>query len=155
MKITREVDYGIRTIRALADGETRTIKFICDNENIPIDAGYKIFRKLKENNIISISVGAKNGGYKLLSDPKQITLLDVISALDDNIYINDCLEDGFNCANNTGGKVCKVNRELCRIQKIMMDEMSKHTLYEVLTMYDEKHNECSGTEDADNEDDEK
>ncbi|WP_315167987.1 RrF2 family transcriptional regulator [Metaclostridioides mangenotii] len=155
MKITREVDYGIRTIRALVDGETRTIKFICDNENIPIDAGYKVFRKLKENNIISISVGAKNGGYKLLSDPKQTTLLDVISALDDDIYINDCLEDGFNCANNTGDKVCMVNRELCRIQKIVMNEMSKYTLYEVLTMYDEKNTESSGTEDADTEDCEK
>ncbi|WP_024621240.1 RrF2 family transcriptional regulator [Metaclostridioides mangenotii] len=155
MKITREVDYGIRTIRALADGETRTIKFICDNENIPIDAGYKVFRKLKENNIISISVGAKNGGYKLLSDTKQTTLLDVISALDDDIFINDCLEDGFNCANNTGDKVCMVNRELCRIQKIVMNEMSKYTLYEVLTMYDEKNTESSGTEDADTEDCEK
>lgn len=137
MKITREVDYGIRTIRALADGETRTIKFICDNEDIPIDSGYKVFRKLKESNIISISVGAKNVGYKLLIDPKSMTLLDVISALDDGLYINDCLEDGFNCENNTGGKVCMVNRELCRIQKIMMEEMSKHTLYEILTMYDD------------------
>nr|WP_312984523.1 Rrf2 family transcriptional regulator [Clostridioides sp.] len=137
MKITREVDYGIRTIRALADGETRTIKFICDNEDIPIDSGYKVFRKLKESNIISISVGAKNVGYKLLIDPKSMTLLDVISALDDGLYINDCLEDGFNCENNTGGKVCMVNRELCRIQKIMMEEMSKHTLYEILTLYDD------------------
>lgn len=137
MKITKEVDYGIRTIRALADGKTRTIKFICDNEHIPIDSGYKVFRKLKESNIISISVGAKNGGYKLLIDPKMSTLLDVVSALDDDLYINDCLEDGFNCENNTGEKVCMVNRELCRIQKIMMEEMSKHTLYEILTMYDD------------------
>jgi len=48
-----------------------------------------------------------------------------------------------------------VNRELCRIQKIVMNEMSKYTLYEVLTMYDEKNTESSGTEDADTEDCEK
>lgn len=148
MKITREVDYGIRTIRALADGEVHTLKFICDKEHIPIASGYKVFRKLKENNMISISIGAKSGGYKLLADPKKTTLLDVISALDDDIFINECLEDGYVCANNSNGKVCTVNRELCRVQKIMMEEMSKHTLYEIINMYNDE-SECEDNrEDA-------
>ena len=41
MLITREMDYAIRAVRALADGEKHNIKEICSMEDIPTEFGYK------------------------------------------------------------------------------------------------------------------
>lgn len=46
MLFTKESDYAIRVIRALQDGGKKTIKELCELEQIPSAFGYKILQKM-------------------------------------------------------------------------------------------------------------
>lgn len=75
MLITREMDYAIRAVRALADGEKHNIKEICSMEDIPTEFGYKVLKKLSHSEIVTVIRG-QGGGYRLLCDLNETTLLE-------------------------------------------------------------------------------
>ena len=126
MLITREMDYAIRAVRALADGEKHNIKEICSMEDIPTEFGYKVLKKLSHSEIVTVIRG-QGGGYRLLCDLNETTLLD-------NLLLNECLEGGYVCINNSGEKVCTVHKELCRIQNVLIAELKANTLAQILAM---------------------
>ena len=123
MKITREADYALRIIAMLAD-ENRQIeaKAIAEKNDIPYRFTLKILRKIVQAGII-------NGGYVLNKKPSEITLKDVIETIDGKIAINKCMENPESCKNNG---ICKVQRKLYKVQKVLADEMSKITFQDVL-----------------------
>ena len=49
MLFTKESDYAIRVIRALQDGGKKTIKELCELEQIPSAFGYKILQKMNKS----------------------------------------------------------------------------------------------------------
>ena len=101
MLITREMDYAIRAVRALADGEKHNIKEICSMEDIPTEFGYKVLKKLSHSEIVTVIRG-QGGGYRLLCDLNETTLLDIARAIGGNLLLNECLEGGYVCINNSG-----------------------------------------------------
>lgn len=134
MLITREIDYAIRTIRALYGSKRLNVKQICELEHIPSQFAYKILKKLSIYRILEITRGA-SGGYRLIREPSKLTLFDIIMAIDeDNCFngINECLEPNHVCMNNSKNKICKLNVELIRINTILEQELKKHTLEEIL-----------------------
>ena len=115
MKITREADYALRIIAMLAD-ENRQIeaKAIAEKNDIPYRFTLKILRKIVQAGIIKSYRGV-NGGYVLNKKPSEITL--------------KCMENPESCKNNG---ICKVQRKLYKVQKVLADEMSKITFQDVL-----------------------
>lgn len=51
MLFTKESDYAIRVIRALQDGGKKTIKELCELEQIPSAFGYKILQKMNKSGL--------------------------------------------------------------------------------------------------------
>ena len=49
MLITRECDYGVRIVRALAKGEKMCVNQICEKEDLTPAFVYKILKKLEKN----------------------------------------------------------------------------------------------------------
>ena len=88
----------------------------------------KILRKIVQAGIIKSYRGV-NGGYVLNKKPSEITLKDVIETIDGKIAINKCMENPESCKNNG---ICKVQRKLYKVQKVLADEMSKITFQDVL-----------------------
>ena len=129
MKITREADYALRIIAMLAD-ENRQIeaKAIAEKNDIPYRFTLKILRKIVQAGIIKSYRGV-NGGYVLNKKPSEITLKDVIETIDGKIARNKCMENPESCKNNG---ICKVQRKLYKVQKVLADEMSKITFQDVL-----------------------
>ena len=54
MLFTRESDYAIRVVRALKDGEKKSIRQICAVEEIPEAFCYKIVKKLEHAGVVAI-----------------------------------------------------------------------------------------------------
>ena len=133
MLLTRECDYAIRIIRALADGSKRKAKDINEEENIPHKFTYKISKKLEHAGLIK-SIHGCEGGYQLNKTPDAFTLYDVICAVDKNIAINDCTREDKDCPLNQidNNKPCKVHVELMRVQEMLIREMQRHTMQELL-----------------------
>lgn len=130
MLITRECDYAVRCIRALASFEKRSVKEICDAEHIPMPYAYKILKKLEKGGLVEGSRGA-TGGYTLAKPLNSFTLLTIVLAVEKDLLLNECLCDDFDCPNNQTSGGCKANTEFVRIQKILTDALAEKTIDEV------------------------
>lgn len=86
MLFTKESDYAIRVIRALQDGGKKTIKELCELEQIPSAFGYKILQKMNKFGLIEIRRGPK-GGYQLAKDIGEFTLYDVVTAIEPDLRL--------------------------------------------------------------------
>ena len=101
VRITQEADYAVRIIYYLAvAGEKSDAKTIAENVGISTRFALKILGKLSQYDFITSFKGAV-GGYILAHEPKDITLLQVVSAIDGPIAINKCLMSEEACAHST------------------------------------------------------
>lgn len=137
MRITQEDDYGIRTILYLCKkpkGERTLAKDISTTQCIPERFLLKILRKLAVSDIL-VSYMGYGGGYAVEKSPSEISLLDVITAVEGPIYINKCLEDKKNC--NAGrAEWCVVHKRLRTIQGLLLNALEKVSFQDLLN--DEK-----------------
>lgn len=99
MRLTRAGEYGIRCVFYLAGQPgNRTVnrREIAEKMDIPFQFLGKIGQKLGAAGIIRIEQGVK-GGFLLNRSPEQITLLDVIEAIEGEIFLNDCILNPDSC----------------------------------------------------------
>lgn len=133
MRITQEADYGFRVILYLSKlgyGEKIEAKAISKDENIPLRFLLKLLRKLTQADIIKSYRGV-NGGYALNQMPENITLKDVISAIDGPIYINRCLYDPNHC-NLKRSHSCGVHNALATVQIKLIRELESINFKDIL-----------------------
>lgn len=130
MLVTRESDYAIRVVRMLSTCEKAPVSKICEVEHVPFQFAYKILKKLEKASLVKSYRGV-NGGYSLLKPVGEITLYDVLCAIDDKLLIIHCLQDDFICANTEPGKPCKINEEMRRLQDVFEAELKSKPLTEL------------------------
>jgi Rrf2 family protein len=93
MRLTRAGEYGVRCILHLAAQPPGTVvkrREIADRMDIPYPFLGKIGPTLAAAGILRIAQGTK-GGYALRKPAEDISLLEVVEALDGAILLNDCL----------------------------------------------------------------
>jgi Rrf2 family protein len=130
MLISRECDYAIRIVRQLISGEKKRAEEICAAENVSVQFAYKILKKLEEGGLVNVYRGVQ-GGYSLAKEGNEITLYDIFIAMEDDLGISACLNQGYCCPMNTANNPCKVHCELEKIQSVMVDLMKEKTLTEL------------------------
>ena len=99
MQITRQADYAVRAVLHLArSGEQRTAtSTIAEEQHIPPSFLAKIISQLSIAGLLHTSRGAR-GGVTLARHPGEITLLEVIEAIDGPIQLNECVGEMGTCA---------------------------------------------------------
>ena len=131
MLLTKECDYGIRIMRALSDGEKKTVQAICDMEHIPHKYSYKILKKLQKAGLVQNKLGP-DGGYTRIKPLDSFSIYDIVHAIDERLFVFECLRNKKECPHNTMGHSCKVHKELDRLQTILINEMKAKTFGEIL-----------------------
>jgi len=131
MFLTKECDYAIRVVRGLADMEIKSVRTLCEREDIPQPFAYKILKKLEHEGIVTAHRG-NAGGYQLAKMPDGITLLDIVQAVDKQLFLHECLRENHTCSRNSDDSRCQVHQEFTRIQAILMDELSKKKMKELI-----------------------
>lgn len=124
MKITQEADYALRVVLFLSKneyGKKIDAATIAEHEVLPLRFLLKLLRKLIKKDIIKSYRGVK-GGYALNKLPKDITLKDVIEAIDGDITINKCMVDPKYCNAERQGK-CEIHCALGRIQSSLIKNL--------------------------------
>ncbi len=129
MLITRRSDYAMRVFRVLKDGKIHNVREICEKEDIPKAFAYKILRELELADLVKSERGNR-GGYLLNGDLDKITLYDVVSITEGDLAILHCMKD--ECNRNPEGMPCKVHNEIERRQNILIDEMKKKSISEIM-----------------------
>lgn len=133
MLITKETDYALRILRALAGAERLTTAELAKGEQIPQQFAYKILKKLQKNGIIHILRGA-DGGCSLAAGLDQVTLYRLMQAMDEESYVSSCMKPGYQCpwCKAHGDTICRAHIHLVSIQKKLNEELDAYTLQEIL-----------------------
>ncbi len=98
MEITRETDYAIRCVLYLSrkQGYVTMVDEISREMCIPKSFLAKILQRLTRSSIVKSFRGVK-GGFQVARPPREITLLDVIEAIQGPVGMNVCAIDKRAC----------------------------------------------------------
>ena len=133
MFITRECDYAVRVLRVLSGENRLSVNEICEKESITAPFAYTILKKLQKAGIVKGYRGV-HGGYAMNKSLNELTLFDVYSAIDPDLFIIECMASGYECpADGRGDHLpCYMHRELCDIQQELWGMLRRKSLQEVL-----------------------
>lgn len=126
MQITRQADYALRAIVFLAQldpNQRAATKQIAESQKIPPSFLAKIISQLSIAGLIHTSRGAR-GGVVLSKPAAEISLLDVVEAIDGPIALNDCTISPGNCENYAN---CPLHDIWIEIQQMLVDKLRNTT----------------------------
>ena len=124
MEITRETDYAIRCVYYLSGkpDEVTMVDEIAREMEIPKSFLAKIVQKLAKADIVKSFRGVK-GGYQLARRPKDLSLLDVVEAVEGSIAMNICVLDRQACDRSS---TCRIRPVWAEIRKDFRKLLGKH-----------------------------
>ena len=127
MQFNITTDYAIRTVLFLAiKNKKATSKEIAEAMGIPIFYLFKITTKLIKAGIIMPFVGV-NGGFDLCRKIQNITLFDIVNAIEPTMRINRCLEDDEYCS-RFATKDCPVRKFYVGMQQDVEQRLKSITV---------------------------
>ena len=132
MIITRETDYALRILRALADEEQHTVGELARQELIPQQFAYKILKKLTKAGLVQTFRGV-DGGCRLTADLAETTLYDVITAVEEGGSLSACMEPGYQCDWQAAHGSCSIHCRLAEVQQRLDEELKAHSLQKILS----------------------
>ena len=127
MEITRQADYAIRSMVHLADLpiENRvSTATISKAETIPLPFLTKVISRLATAGLVTTSRGM-GGGVSLARPPEEISLLQVVEAVDGPILLNHCLLRSGICERESE---CAAHDVWAEIQDRFTQELSSVTM---------------------------
>lgn len=130
MQITRQADYAVRAVlylSRLGDNQRAATSKVAQEQRIPPSFLAKIVSQLSIAGLLHTSRGA-HGGVTLARDPKNITLLEVVEAIDGPIMLNECVGENRTC---TFDKDCPLRPIWCDAQEELVNRL-KGTNFEQL-----------------------
>ncbi len=126
MKLSVAAELAVRGAMVLADhyGEGPiTLETICSERDLPKQYLVKIFGSLAKAGLL-IPVRGKRGGYLLTREPKRITLLELVEAVEGPIILNFCQNDPPKCKEFG----CPMRDIWTELQQILRDKLGSVTL---------------------------
>ena len=99
MKLSSKTKYGLKACHFLGVNYPDNLVSASTLESyVGVSGKYleKIMRMLSNRNIVCANRGA-NGGYFLARPPKQISIGEIVRALEDDMEIIECVKDGSKC----------------------------------------------------------
>ena len=127
LQLTRGGEYGIRAMSYLAaqpDGHVCALREVSAAQDVPESFLAKIFQNLVHAGLVVSHRGAR-GGFALARPASQITLADVIEAVDGPVALNACLSEPGNCERV---EECSLHEIWVKAQAAMMDVLGEATL---------------------------
>ena len=105
MQINAKIEYSLRALAELStDSEPVSVREVCEKQNLPFKYIEQLFSKLKKKGIITSAHGTK-GGYLLAKEANKISLLEVMNAVEEEVYPFSCdQDDNLRCF--CAGKPC-------------------------------------------------
>ena len=102
MEISRRTDYGVRVIldlASLSENGRASTEEIAKRQNIPAPFLAKIISQLSLSGLVTTQRGA-GGGVTLARPAAEISLLDVVEAIEGPVRLNRCTINPGSCPRN-------------------------------------------------------
>lgn len=125
LKLTKRADYGLIALRHLAvyhEQGSASAREIARRYRIPLPLLSKVLQKLARSGFLAAQQGVR-GGYRLARDPRRISALEVIHAIDGPIGLTACLDGACEQSER-----CTVREPLRRVHEGIVDLLAGITI---------------------------
>jgi len=132
MQITRQADYALRAMLYLAQlepAQRAATSQIAEVQHIPPSFLAKIISQLSIAGLIHTSRGAR-GGVSMARSPEEISILEVVEAIDGPISLNECTHSSSACP---FGETCPLRPLWCETQSELVDRLRSTNFAQFLT----------------------
>jgi len=135
------VEYGIHCLLLLMDerGDSReaSVRDLAELQGVPLEYLAKVFTKLAKAKLVVATEGVR-GGFKLGRPSDEISLLDIVHAIDGHKLIFDCREIRGRCAVFDGSPpdwavsgMCGIHAAMMTAQKRMEEALAQQTILDL------------------------
>lgn len=131
IKLSRITDYGIVLMAhfgAIGPGSTRNAREAAAETRLPLPVVSKILKSLAREGLLASHRGSK-GGYSLSRRPEEITVTEMITALEGPIGLTRCTLDSGGCVQEAN---CHVREPWQRINQAVREALVKITLADLV-----------------------
>ena len=132
LRISRETDYAIRVLLALArrsPDERVLTREVRDEMLIPKRIIGRVVARLAKGGFIE-SLPGRGGGIRLARPPQEINLREVVTFFERSFLLSDCLQSPKFCPFTP---TCPVYRRWARLQNLIFRELENTTFAELAT----------------------
>jgi Rrf2 family transcriptional regulator, cysteine metabolism repressor len=134
LKLSKKIDYGLLAINYMASHQDEFVsntKQIAEEFNIPVELLAKVLQRLAKKGLIN-SVNGPKGGYMLAKDPTNISVAEVVEAIEGPIRIADCYKV-YHCLQIDR---CSIRTPIERIQASIIELLGGMTLAQMNQTYE-------------------
>ena len=130
LRLSKKADYALIAMKHLALRGDRGSSSACEIAgmyDIPIELMAKVLQRLVQRGLLASHQGTR-GGYQLARPPRQITVADVIQAIDGPVTVTACSTEDGQCEQYAK---CNVRDPLWRVRERILAALGECTLAEL------------------------
>lgn len=138
MQLTTKGRYAVTAMLDLASNNTGkpvTLDIISQRQNISLSYLEQLFSKLRKASLVK-SVRGPGGGYLLRPSAQDVTLTQIIEAVDENIDLRRC----HGLKNCLRGRECVSHHLWCEVSSQIRNFLSEKNLQQVIDDYNTRKN---------------
>lgn len=132
LRISKLTDYGIVLLANFAQegsGSTRNAREMAEATDLPFPVVSKMLKTLTAARLLESQRGAR-GGYSLTRQPEQVTVAEIIEALEGPIALMECTAGPGHCEKEPH---CQVREPWVRINRAIHQTLERVTLDELVS----------------------
>ena len=130
LRLSKKSDYALMSVKHLAmrvDGASASAREIAEAYAIPLELLAKILQRLVRARLL-VSVQGTRGGYRLGRPAAQISVADVIQAVDGPVTVTACSPDDHACGQYT---TCSIRDPLWKIKNRILESLNTVSVAEM------------------------
>jgi Rrf2 family protein len=132
LRLSKKADYALIAMKHLAlrgDRASSSAREIAELYGIPIELMAKVLQRLVRRGLLASHHGTR-GGYQLARSPIQISVADVIQAIDGPVTVTACSTEDGQCEQF---QKCNVRDPLWRVRERILSALGECTIAELAT----------------------
>ena len=131
LRLSKKSDYALIAMKHLATrpdgGVSSSAREISETYSIPLELLAKVLQRLVRARLL-VSVQGTRGGYRLGRNAHQISVADVIEAVDGPVTVTACSTDDHNCDQY---HKCSIRDPLWKIKNRILDALNTVSVAEM------------------------
>jgi Rrf2 family protein len=130
LRLSKKADYALIAMKHLAlhaDRGSSSAREIAGSYDVPIELMAKVLQRLVQKGLLESHQGTR-GGYKLARVPSQISVADVIQAIEGPVTVTACTTEEGQCEQFSK---CNVRDPLFRVRERILAALDECTIAEL------------------------
>jgi Rrf2 family protein len=130
LRLSKKCDYALISVKHLAmraDGAAASAREMSETYSIPLELLAKVLQRLVRARLL-VSVQGTRGGYRLARAASNISVADVIQAVDGPVTVTACSPDDHACGQYT---TCSIRDPLWKIKNRILETLTTVSVAEL------------------------